>query len=80
MGKTSTDARDAVNDLLYSIKGIFGRYSRSARKEGWAGVQSPKGRTIINKLLNNPDAPLIGLSRLVDFKKWIAHKVDNNDS
>lgn len=78
MAKSTTDPRLALTDILYGLKGIFKNYSRSARKEAWRGVQSAKGKAQIEKLLNNPDHPLVGIPRILDFKEWISRKAQDS--
>lgn len=79
MSKSTTDPREALKEILFSLKGIFGRYSRSARKEAWKGVESAKGKAEINKLLNNPNHPIVGVPRILDFKEWITRKAGHHD-
>lgn len=69
---SASDSRDAVKEILGSLKGIFGRYNRSARNQAWDGIQSAKGKAQVQKLLNSPTSPLVGTDRLVKFKEWMA--------
>lgn len=76
MGKSTTDPRLAAKDILQNLKSIFGQYSRSARKEAWRGIQSPKGKNEIEKLLNNPSHPIVGVPRILDFHEWLKEKCE----
>jgi hypothetical protein len=80
MSKSTSDPRDTLKEILFSLKGIFGRYTRSARKEAWRGLESAKGKAEVNKLLNNPNHPIVGVPRILDFKEWLQHKAERHDS
>lgn len=86
INESNSDPRDAVKDILYSLKNIFGRYTRTARKKGWDAIQTGKGKSQVDKLLNNPSAPIVGSARLlgieesqhskplVSFNEWLRRK------
>lgn len=66
-----SDARDALNDIVYSIRDVFKQYDKGSRTKAWKGVQSGPGKKLIDDLLVNPKKPIVGLPRLLHFKEWI---------
>lgn len=66
----NSDARDATRDVIEVLKGIFKRYSRTARRKAWERVTSKSGEGIVRKIINNPGVPTPGLDRLA-FKEWL---------
>jgi len=66
-----SDARPATKDLLDSIRGVFKHYSKSARRKSWDALMSPGGKSVVNKLITDPRAPVVGIPRLLRFKEWI---------
>ena len=71
MSKVS-DARPAVNDLLNAIRGVFKNYTRAAREKSWKqGIETAEGRNAINKMIKNPEVPVVGVYRFLKFKEWI---------
>jgi hypothetical protein len=77
MAKSSTDAREALADMLSCLKGVFGRYSRTARQRAWDGLQSAAGKSQVKKLLNSPGSPVVGVPRLLDFNEWLEARADD---
>lgn len=71
MSKFSNDSRDALKDMLYSLKGIFKQYTRPTRRSAWHDLTDTKsGKQQVEKLLTNPDQPIVGIPRL-RFKEWL---------
>jgi hypothetical protein len=66
------DARQAVQDLIYSIRDVFKKYDKGSRTKAWKSVQSCPGKGLVDELLTNPSKPLVGLPRLLHFKEWLA--------
>ena len=66
-----TDARDAVSDLVSSIKTIFRHYTRGTRKNAWEALKSREGNKVIEKIIDNPSVPTPGLPKLT-FKEWLS--------
>lgn len=64
------DARKALNDIVYGLKGIFNQYDRGTRVKAWKAVNSVEGKKIVDGLLNSPTKPIVGLPRLLHFKEW----------
>lgn len=71
----NSNSRDATKDIFDVLKGIFKRYSRSARKKSWKSVTSKSGEEIVKKIINNPSVPTPGLNRLA-FKEWLKHELN----
>ncbi len=68
---SSSDPRDALKAMVNSLKGIFGRYDRRARKDAWSSLTSSEGQKTIKKILDSPGRPVIGIPRLLRFKEWL---------
>ena len=68
---SKNDARDTLSDIVHSLKSIFGRYNRTARRKAWKAIENPSGKKLINNLLLNPNRPTVGLPRLLRFKEWM---------
>jgi len=68
---SKSDPRDALHDITFGLKSVFGRYDRTARRKAWEALQKPKGKKLIQGLLLNPSKPVVGLPRLMSFKEWI---------
>jgi hypothetical protein len=67
---SSSDPRDALKDMVHSLKGIFGKYDRRARKDAWASLTSSEGQKTVKRLLDSPKRPVVGIPRLLRFKEW----------
>jgi hypothetical protein len=67
---SSSDPRDALKDMINSLKGIFGRYDRRARKDAWSSLTSSEGQRVVKKILDSPTRPVTGIPRLLRFKEW----------
>jgi hypothetical protein len=68
---SKNDPRDALSDIVHSLKPIFGRYNRTARRKAWTALEKPQGKKLINNLLLNPNRPIVGLPKLLSFKEWL---------
>lgn len=68
---SKTDPRDALSDIVHSLKPIFGRYNRTARRKAWTALEKPKGQKLIRDLLLNPNRPVVGLPKLLSFREWL---------
>jgi hypothetical protein len=68
---SKNDARDTLSDIVHSLKSVFGRYNRSTRKKAWGALEKPAGKRLVNSLLLNPNRPIVGLPRLLNFKEWL---------
>lgn len=68
---SKSDARDALSDIMHSLKSVFGRYDRAARRKAWKAIEKPAGERLVKSLLLNPKRPVIGLPRLLSFKEWL---------
>lgn len=66
-----SDARPATSDLISNIRSVFKKYSKSARRKSWDALTSSEGKSIINKLINDPKTPVTGVPRLLKFKEWL---------
>ena len=66
----NSDSRKAINDIVDVLKGIFKRYSRTARRRAWRSVTSSAGNKVIDRVINNPGVSTPGLDRLA-FKEWL---------
>ncbi len=71
----NSDSRKAINDIVDVLKGIFKRYSRTARRRSWKSVTSKEGERIIQRIIVNPGVPTPGLNRLA-FKEWLEAQED----
>jgi hypothetical protein len=69
MSKSSP--RDALTDMVSSLKGVFNKYDRSSRKKAWKAIGSPQGKKEMNQLLDSPTRPVTGVSKWLSFKEWI---------
>jgi hypothetical protein len=69
---SASDPRDALTDLFASLKGVFKRYDRTARRKAFDSLVTGKGRDEVNKLINNPTYQVTGIPRLLKFKEWAA--------
>lgn len=78
MGQSS-DSRKAINDIVDVMKGIFKRYSRTARRRAWRSVTSNAGEKVIQRIINNPGVSTPGLDRLA-FKEWLENQTDSEDN
>ena len=66
------DARPAVTDLISAIRGVFTQYTRETRDKAWhKGIESVDGKNAINKLIKNPNVPIVGQYRFLKFKEWL---------
>jgi hypothetical protein len=65
------DSRAVVQSLIDAIRGVFKSTARQSRRKAWDSLQSSGGKTIINKLINDPKAPVYGTARLLHFKEWL---------
>ena len=65
------DARKATSELIGDIRGVFKKYTRSARRKSWDALTSSGGKSVVNKLINDPRAPVVGIPRLLKFKEWM---------
>ena len=77
MPSQKSDARKATKDLIDDIRGVFRRYTRSTRRKSWDALMSPGGKSVVNKLINDPKAPVTGIPRLLRFKEWLDHSQDH---
>jgi hypothetical protein len=69
---TSGDPRKALEAIVGSLQNTFKKFERTARKKAWKSLQSGKGKTEIDGLLNNPSQQVTGLARLLSFKEWLS--------
>lgn len=65
------DARDALSDMVYSLRNVFKQYDKGARTKAWKGLQSGQGKNLVDAMLVNPTKPIVGLPRLLHFKEWL---------
>jgi hypothetical protein len=70
---SSTDPRDALQDIFKNLQSTFKKYDRTARRKAWSAVISTRGKDQVDKLLNSPERNLIGLNKLLSFKEWLEH-------
>ncbi len=76
----STDARPAVSDIIYSLRNIFKKYTRSTRKSAWKAVTNAEGEKLVDKIITNPSVPIVGLPKLLHFKEWLSKHTDEDAS
>lgn len=67
---STSDARDALVDIVNSLKGIFKKYDKAARKQAWHSLQVGQGKRHIEQLLNSPSMPLAGVQGWLTFREW----------
>jgi hypothetical protein len=70
MGRSSSDPRDALADLLGCVKSTFKKYDRTARRKAWDALQQGKGHEKVKKLINNPDQQINNSATFLRFKEW----------
>jgi len=68
---SKNDPRDALADMVHSLKSIFGRYNRPTRRKAWKALENQGGKKLISDLLLNPNRPVVGIPRLLRFKEWL---------
>lgn len=68
---SKSDPRDALSDIVYNLKSIFGRYDRTARRKAWDALEKPAGQKLVRGLVTNPERPIVGLPKLLSFKEWL---------
>ena len=64
-----SDPRDVVKSLASSLQSVFRRHSYTARRRGWKALLSDRGRSEVDKLINNPSRSLSGFGML-NFREW----------
>jgi hypothetical protein len=68
---SNSDAREALTDMVLSLRSIFKKYDRGARKKAWKSLQIGQGKHEINQLLDSPSKPLVGIQKWLTFREWI---------
>lgn len=68
---SKNDPRDALQDIVQSLKTIFGRYDRTARRTAWKALEKPEGKKLVDDLILNPSRPVRGIPKLLGFKEWL---------
>lgn len=43
-----------LQDLAEALRSVFKKYAKNTRKEIWEKLLSPKGKTQINRIINDP--------------------------
>jgi hypothetical protein len=76
--KLKSDARDAVSDIVHSLRSIFKKYTRTSRKKAWKAIQSTQGKKNISDFLHNPDKPIVSVKKWISFKEWSEIKERKN--
>lgn len=73
MPRQDSDARKATRDIYGVLKGIYKRYSRTARQRSWERLTSAEGERIVKRIIQNPSVPTPGLDRLAfaTFREWL---------
>ena len=72
----TSDARDALVDMVNSLKAIFKKYDRAARKHAWHSLQVGQGKRHIEQLLDSPGMPVVGIQKWLTFKEWREQRED----
>ena len=65
-----TSGSQASGKILKALKAVFSKCSNSARREGWNKIMSARGRSEVNKLINNPERQ-VNVSMFLGFKEWL---------
>ena len=73
---SKSDPRDALKDMVNSLASTFKRYDRTARTKAWKSLSSSGGKQYVDKLLNSPTRPIVGVERLLRFKEWFEENSD----
>ncbi len=71
MSDQNSDARRAIKELAGGIQSVFKRYSKTARRSAWEGLTHGGGAELINKLIQSPSKPLVGVERFLRFREWM---------
>lgn len=66
----NNDTRDALKDMVLDLKSTFKKYNRSTRRQAWDALLSRHGVDQVEKLINNPNQPVIGIPRM-RFRDWM---------
>jgi len=66
---SSSDARDALVDIVNSIRTIFKKYDRPSRKRAWHSLQVGQGKSHIEKIINSPSMPVVGIRTWLTYKE-----------
>jgi hypothetical protein len=69
---STSDPRDALSDIVHCLATVFKKYDRKARKTAWKSLNSTEGEKLIEKILDSPTRPIIGLPKLLKFKEWLS--------
>lgn len=67
---SSSNNRDAAEEMARAIRDIGKQYTRETRLAAWVGLSSSSGKSEIKKLLVTPTRALSGVRQL-NFKEWI---------
>jgi hypothetical protein len=69
-----SDARKALEDMVFALRNIFKKYDRTARKHAWKSLNVGQGKKQIEQLLDSPSKPLVGVQKWLTFKEWKEQK------
>jgi|688.fasta_scaffold56382_2 hypothetical protein len=69
-----SDPRQAISDIVHSVRDVFKKYDRTARKRAWDSLQRGEGKKNLAGLIDNPTKPIVGVYKWLSFKEWIAEK------
>lgn len=70
------DPRDALTDMVKGLTSTFKQYDMTARRKAWQALTSAAGKAQVEKLITSPGRPVVGLSRLLSFKEWLANQAE----
>lgn len=77
---SKNDARPAIKDLIDAIRSVFKKYTRETREKSWKnGIQSADGKNTIDKLIKNPNVPIIAPYKLLKFKEFVEQQKSINN-
>lgn len=66
-----SDPRQAISDMVFSLRDVFKKYDRHSRKKAWNSLQNGDGKRHMGELIDNPGKPIVGVYKWLSFKEWI---------